>query len=77
MEKVVIFTYRYLWKVNGNDSISVKIISDVKKGHEEFVAHLLGLENLESAGREYLHEYDVSLLAKFETLKENCSNEKV
>lgn len=69
-----IYTYRYMWRVSGNDSINLKIVTDTKDGLRAFEKSLIdSVDNLDSFAREYLHEYDCTLLGKFENLylKEN------
>lgn len=66
--KNIIYTYRYMWKVNGSDSINFKIVSDVSGGLSLFEKALSEIPDLESAGKEYLMEYDVSQLGIFTPL---------
>lgn len=54
-----------MWKIKDSDTVNFKIISDVQAGHDLFVEELKKLPDLESAGSEYLHEYDVSKLGLF------------
>lgn len=70
----ILVTYRYMWKVAGNDSVCVKIVTDIPSGHEGVVAAILAIEGLESAAREYLHEFDVARIGQVVSLKEK--NEK-
>ncbi|UPW40992.1 hypothetical protein [Sigmofec virus UA08Rod_5838] len=76
LKKTTIFTIRYMWKVNGNEQINFKIVSDVEEGHQYFVEQLLKIENLESACSEYLSEIDCSRLCLVSTIKakENENN---
>lgn len=67
-EKQIVYTYRYMWRVKDSSQVNFKIVSDVRPGLDEFEKHLLALPGLESAGREYLHEYDCSLIGSFDKL---------
>lgn len=72
-----VFTYRYLWQIKGSDKINFKIVSDVPEGLELFEKQLLCVPDISKAAKEYLHEYDVSLVGKFDTLFGGDNNEKV
>lgn len=63
-----VFTYRYLWKLKDINQINFKIVSDVESGLLEFEKALLALDNIEKVAKEYLHEYDCSLIGKIDTL---------
>lgn len=67
-EKIVVYTYRYMWKLKGSENVNFKIVSDTVAGLEAFEVELLKLDNLESAGKEYLHEYDVSCVGRFDSI---------
>lgn len=60
MVNVILYTYEYMWKVKGSESVNFKIITDVLSGHESFVEALKKLDNVECASRTYLSEIDVS-----------------
>lgn len=75
MENNVVYTYRYMWKCLGNDSIKFKIVTDTLEGILEFEKCLLCLENLDTCGKEYLHEYDCSKIGLFVSLKNNEEGE--
>lgn len=81
MEKnVIIYTYRYMWRLKDSDSVCVKIVSDVLQGLSEFENQLLALDGLESACKEYVHEYSCELLGKVDVLlkkNEDSENETV
>lgn len=70
-----VYTYRYMWKNVGSDSVNFKIVSDTEAGLKLFQDELLKLPDIESAGYEYLHEYDCSRIGFFETIKENVNKE--
>ncbi|UPW41087.1 hypothetical protein [Sigmofec virus UA08Rod_5550] len=59
-KKVILYTYRYMWKEKDKESISFKIITDTLQGHEEFEKAVMQIPNLEHFAYEYLHEYDCS-----------------
>lgn len=63
-----VYTYRYMWKIKGSSQVNFKIVSDIEDGLKEFENSLLSVENVEKVAREYLHEYDCSLIGKFDTL---------
>lgn len=71
-----VFTYRYMWKLKDSASVNFKIVSDVESGLIEFEKALLSLENVEKVAKEYLHEYDCTLIGKFETLLGGDKNEE-
>lgn len=74
-----IYTYRYMWKYVDSDKINIKIVSDVLSGLEAFEKALLSSElvpSVELLGREYLHEYDVSKIGVFETLRNDKKEDK-
>lgn len=70
-----IFTYRYMWQLEGSDKINIKIVSDVPEGISVFEKQLLSLSGLLRAGKEYLHEYDCASIGKFESLYGGEDNE--
>lgn len=65
-----IVTYRYLWTVSSmKDKVSVKILSDVEEGHNRFIEYVQkNIGDLEKFGREYVCEYDLESLSRFEDL---------
>lgn len=73
----ILVTYRYMWKVSGNDSVCVKVVTDLPAGHDLVVKAILNIEGLESAAREYLHEFDVSRIGQVVSLKENDQKKEV
>lgn len=56
----ILYTYEYMWKVNGSDQVNFKIVTDVKRGQDEFVDLLKHYDGIECASRTYLSEIDVS-----------------
>lgn len=76
MKKVLVFSYRYIWKIKGSSNLNFKIVTDTLEGLLDFEKKLLSLEDIESAGKEYLHEYDCSKIGVFTSLKELVSDEK-
>lgn len=73
-----IYGYRYMWLMEGSDSVNFKVVTDTVEGLQAFEQALLKLDGLKSAGKEYLHEYEVSSIGKFEKIfeKESEENEK-
>lgn len=65
---VIIFSYRYMWRFTGSENIQFKIVTDTIQGLEKFEDELFKLDNLESVGKEYLHEYDCSKIGLFEKI---------
>lgn len=72
----VVFTYRYMWQLKDSDKVNFKIVSDTSEGLKLFEDSLLKLDNLERAGKEYLHQYDCSLIGLFTTIFGGNKNEK-
>lgn len=72
-----IFTYRYMWQIKGSDKVNMKIVTDIEIGLIEFEKALLLVEGIEKAAKEYLHEYDCTLMGRFETLLGGENNEAV
>lgn len=70
-----IFTFRFMWKLVGADTVNFKIVTDTEAGLKQFEEALLKIENLEGVGKEYLHEYDVSKLAVFQNIYKRDSAE--
>lgn len=70
-----VFTYRYLWQIDGSDKVNFKIVTDVTEGLLEFEKHLLLLPGVVKAAKEYIHEYDCTLIGKFESLLGGDKNE--
>lgn len=90
MENPVIYTYRYMWRLKSEsfdsefkDKICIKIITDTLEGLATFEKSLIDTlgDSLLAFGKEYLHEYDVSLLGIYvpivELKSEVIENEKV
>lgn len=73
-----IYSYRYMWQLEGFDTIHFKVVTDTSKGLSEFEEALLKLPRLKSAAKEYIQEYDCSLVGTFTKLFEKeVNNEKV
>lgn len=67
-DSVRVYSYRYMWKLKDSDKVNFKIVTDVFEGISRFESELLKIEGLESCAREYLHEYDCSLIGVFEKI---------
>lgn len=73
-----VLTYRYMWKLKDGDQICFKIVSDTVEGLTSFEKSFLNemSSSIYAFGREYLHEYDCSLVGRFDNLyKEDLSGE--
>lgn len=72
-----LFTFRYMWRVEGDNHLQFKMVTDTASGLEQFEKSLLELPGLTLAGREYLNEFDVSRIAVLEKFycKEDTTNE--
>lgn len=68
-----ICSYRYLWQIEGNESICFKIVTDTEEGLKQFETSLFALEGLIRASKEYLHEYDCTKCGVFEKIYEKES----
>lgn len=83
MDKTLkIVTYKYLFQLLDMDAkktVGVKFVSETPQGHETFLKSLLADKNVVKAMREYVGEYDCSMLGFTEVLKgqEDSKNEKV
>lgn len=76
-EKVLIYSYRYMWRVSDNsEGICFKVVTDTLQGLEEFEKALLSLDNLTDCAKEYLHEYDCSKIGIVFSLKKTDKEEK-
>lgn len=75
MEKIFVFTYRYMWQIKGNKSINFKIVTDTEDGLKYFEDALKKVENVERISREYISQIDVSKMGLFESIyKSNSVN---
>lgn len=70
IEKVFVYTYRYMWKVDSSENVNFKIVSDTQEGVDAFEKALLSVDGLVSCAKEYLHQYDVSRVGVFEKVFE-------
>lgn len=73
---MIVYTYRYVWKIEGSSTLNFKIVSDIDEGFKLFEKELLSLPGIERCAKEYLHEYDCTKIGKFDTLLGGDSNEK-
>lgn len=64
-----IYTYRYIWKMDDRDSLSVSLFSGSMSDHEKFRSSLVDNEHVVSASAEYVSEFDVNFLLLVETVK--------
>lgn len=64
-----IFTFRYMWRVKDSQQINFKIVTDTFEGLKQFEEHLSKQEDIVLAGKEYLHEIDVSRITQIITIK--------
>lgn len=63
---VRVFCYRYMWQVEGNESVNFKIVTDTSEGLSLFEDNLKKLDSVKNIAKEYLHEYDCSKIGLFE-----------
>lgn len=77
-QQQIIYVYRYIWTVKDNPNMCIKVISGLFEEHKAFEDALKKAPEVEKASRVYLHEYDVSLIELYETVKERevIDNEK-
>lgn len=75
MENIYIYTYRYMWRIVGSDSVYFKVVTDTPEGIDQFEAALKSTAGILSIAREYLHEIDCSRLGIFEKILEVDSDE--
>lgn len=66
--KIVISTYRYIWK-NKEGKLNVKYLTETEEGHEKFKQVLIADENISSAICEYIQEVDISKIGLTDTFK--------
>ncbi|WGL31099.1 hypothetical protein [Dipodfec virus UOA04_Rod_718] len=68
-EKIVLYCYRYVWKVKGQETLNFRIVTDTEDGLQQFADQIIQeFGDLERLGREYVCEYDVSKLCLLEPL---------
>lgn len=70
-----VYTWRYVWKVKGEDSLRVKYVCDVKKAHEDFRKCLRENEDVVSCIAEYIGEVDPVLMAYSDVIKKEVEVE--
>lgn len=64
-----IYTFRYMWRLKDSDQINFKIITDTLEGLNQFEDVLKKQEDILLAGKEYLHEIDVTRITQIITIK--------
>lgn len=66
-----LLTYKYVFRIVGDPegTLKFRIVSDVAEGHAALVKQLIADETIELCLREYLHEYNCSLVGSVESLK--------
>ena len=64
-----LYTYRYIWKRDDRESLSVSIFSGTVADHDRFRKTLIEDEHVISATAEYVSEVDVNFLMLVETIK--------
>lgn len=68
-EKMLLYTYRYMWTYYGDkDRVNVKIVTDTDRGHTAFERSIAADKKVEKFGREYVCEYDCARFGVFEDL---------
>lgn len=76
---VKIEVYRYMWLIEGEESMKVRVVAGVEHEHADFIKQLQSAENVTNACRVYLHEIDVEKVEDYESIKNNkedLKNEK-
>lgn len=68
MDKVLVYTYRYMWLVEGSKSVNFKIVTDTDEGLKLFEANLAKVPKIEKISREYICEIDVSKMGIYENI---------
>lgn len=69
MSDVFIYSYRYMWRVDGSDSVNFKIVTDTLEGLAFFEDSLKSsVDNLVAFGKEYLCQYNCSKIGLFDTI---------
>ena len=66
-----LYTYRYLWKRDDQESLSVSVLTCRMDEHEKFRASLQNDDHVVSASAEYLSEIDCNYLLLVETVVQN------
>ena len=64
-----LYTYRYIWKTDGKDSLSVRVLTALQEEHYAFRKALFKDENVISATAEYISEIDTNFLLLVEPVK--------
>lgn len=65
-----LYTYRYMWKLNGSDKIALKVITDTMEAHDGFKQKLIEADEVLSAACEYVSEIDIQFIGIVNTFKE-------
>lgn len=68
MDKVYVYSYRYMWQLKDSSDVCFKIVTDTEKGLSEFEDHLLAVPGLERCCKEYISQVDCSLMGIFTSL---------
>lgn len=70
-----VYTYRYVWKLKSSNTLNFKIVSDTIDGLTSFEKQLCQIPDIEMACKEYLHEYDCSLISRIDKVFGGDKNE--
>lgn len=71
-----LYTYRYIWKRDDSDSLSVHVLTARLDQHEKFRAQLQTDKHVVSATAEYLSEIDCNYLLLVEPVKVENKDKK-
>ena len=71
-----LYSYRYVWKRDDRESLSISIISGTMTDHEKFRQSLSADDRVLSATAEYVSEYDVNYAMLVETVKKQVINKE-
>lgn len=65
-----IYVYRYMWLMQGNENMCVKVLSGTLEEQAMFINSLRSSEEVTKAVRVYLHEIDISLIEMYDKIKD-------
>lgn len=57
---LVLVTYKYMWRIRGEDRVRFRYLTDLPVGHEAFIQHIKSIDGISAFLREYICEYCVA-----------------
>lgn len=75
-EKIFLYTYRYMWKTKDSDRVQFQYVTDTLERLQSYEENILSISDLESAGKEYISQIDVSQVAFFNKIFGGVKNEE-